>query len=106
MYRDISSGAWRADDSVGEGRKVIAVMGIDRYSAWPALSHAVNDAQGALHVFQHLGFEQISPPLIDETAICDAIHRLITDDLAVPGSNDSEVINPETGAAHLEYRRP
>lgn len=92
MYRDISSDPSRVEATVTEGRKVVAVVGIDRYRAWPVLSNAVSDAHGALRVFQQLGFEQIAPPLIDETATGDAIHRLVTDDLATLGSDDSLVL--------------
>lgn len=95
MYRDISPGACGVEDSVTEGRKVAAVVGLDRSRAWPALSNAVSGAQGALRAFQHLGFEQLALLLIDETATGDAIRRLVTDDLAALGSNDSEVINPD-----------
>jgi Caspase domain len=91
-YRDISSDPAPAKDTVAEGRKVVAVVGIDRYRAWPALNNAVSDARGALRVFQHLGFEQIVPPLIDETATGDAIRRLVTDDLAALGRDDSLVL--------------
>ena len=94
MYRDISPGACGDEDSVTEGRKVVAV-GIDRCRGWHAVSHAVSGAQGALRAFQHLGFEQLAPLLIDETATGDAIRRLVTDDLAALSSNYSEMINPD-----------
>jgi hypothetical protein len=70
----------------------VAVVGIDRYRAWPTLDNAVNDANGALAVFQRLGFEQIVAPLIDGAATADAIRRLVTDDLATLGSDDSLVL--------------
>ena len=70
----------------------MAVVGIDRYRAWPTLDNAVSDAQGALGVFQQLGFEQIVAPLINETATADAIRRLVTDDLASLRSDDSLVL--------------
>jgi hypothetical protein len=70
----------------------VVVVGIDRYRAWPRLDNAVNDAKGALAVFQRLGFEQIIAPLTDEVATADAIRRLVTDDLATLRSDDSLVL--------------
>jgi uncharacterized caspase-like protein len=90
-YRDITSPPLSGVE-VAEGRRVVAVVGIDRYRAWPTLDNAVNDASGALAVFQRLGFEQIVAPLIDATATGDAIRRLVTDDLAMLGSDDSLVL--------------
>jgi hypothetical protein len=39
------------------------VIGIDRYQHqhWSPLSNAVNDARGALALFEQLGFERIAP---------------------------------------------
>ena len=90
--RDISSCALPSKEGVVEGRRVVAVVGIDRYRAWPALHNAVSDAQGTLSVFQQVGFEQLAPPLINEMATADAIRRLVTDDLATLGSDDSLVL--------------
>lgn len=70
----------------------MAVVGIDHYRAWPGLRNAVSDAMGALRVFQRLGFEPVTPPLIDKAATYDAIRRLVTDDLAALGSDDSLVL--------------
>ena len=91
MDRDITPD----NDSKGrvvEGRKVVVAIGIDRYRAWPTLHNAVNDAQGALHVFQRLGFEQITAPLTDDAATADAIRHLVTDELASLGGDDSLVL--------------
>jgi uncharacterized caspase-like protein len=81
-----------SEGAFGEGRKVVVVVGIDRYHGWPTLNNAVSDAKGALRVFLQLGFEQIIPPLIDETATADAIRRLVTDELATLGPDDSLVL--------------
>ena len=92
MDRDITPDALPCEGVLAEGRKVVVVVGIDRYHAWPALSNAVNDAKGALRMFLQLGFEQITAPLIDEMATADAIRRLATDELASLGSDDSLVL--------------
>lgn len=90
--RDITSVALDSEEEVAEGRKVVAVVGIDRYRAWPTLDNAVSDARGALAVFQQVGFETLAAPLINEMATADAIRRLVTDDLATLGSDDSLVL--------------
>lgn len=92
MHRDIGSPTLDAGGPFAEGRRIVAVIGIDRYRAWPMLSNAVRDALGALEVFRRLGFEPIVAPLINESATSDAIHRLVTDDLATLGSSDSLVV--------------
>jgi hypothetical protein len=69
-----------SSDSV-VGRNLIAVIGIDRYQRWPLLSNAVNDACGALALFERLGFVEAAM-LIDDAATGRAIQSLVTDDLA------------------------
>ncbi len=76
----------------GLGKKYIAVIGIDRYRAWPQLSNAVTDAQGALKAFTQLGFESVRPPLLDDAATGAALHRLVTDELSWLGTDDSLVV--------------
>ena len=92
MYRDIVSDAPPPEGEPAVGRNVVAVIGIDRYHAWPVLDYSVRDARGAVEVFQRLGFEQIVAPLYDEAATADAIRRLGTDDLATLRSDDSLVL--------------
>lgn len=77
---------------ITEGRRVIAVIGIDRYIAWPRLDNAVSDARGALAAFQQLGFEPFTEPLLDGAATAATIRRLVNDDLATLGPNDSLVV--------------
>jgi len=48
------------------GRNVIAVIGIDLYHHWRRLANAVRDATGTVALFQRLGFEQVTGPLLDE----------------------------------------
>lgn len=79
-HRDIDLSESAPTGGAG-GRKVIAVIGIDRYESWPALSNAVNDAREARRVFQSLGFEELTAPLLDGDATREAIHSLVTDDL-------------------------
>jgi len=78
--------------SAPAGRKRIAVIGIDRYRSWPALNNAVHDAKGALRLFEHLGFEPVGEPLIDESATGAAIQAFVTDELTALGPDDSLVL--------------
>jgi formylglycine-generating enzyme required for sulfatase activity len=75
------------------GRKVIAVIGIDRYQhdSWRPLSNAVADARGAAALFHELGFEQVAALYGDE-ATSEAIEGLVTDDLTRLGPQDSLVL--------------
>lgn len=59
-----------------DGRRCIAVIGIDRYRAWPSLDNAVNDARGVLTAFEQHGFVSISAPLFNEAATGEALRRL------------------------------
>ena len=74
------------------GRKVIAVAGINEYAAWPTLRNGVSDARGALALFTRLGFELAAAPLLDGAATGEALRRLVTDDLARLGPEDSLVL--------------
>src|ERR1044071_6868154 len=91
-FRDIASPGDPAPHAAGNGRMCIAVIGIDRYRTWNPLRNAVSDARGALNLFLQLGFEQACAPLYDEAATTDALHRLVTDDLAALGPEDSLVL--------------
>jgi formylglycine-generating enzyme required for sulfatase activity len=74
------------------GRNVVAVIGVDRYHHWPRLENAVRDATGAAALFQRLGFEQVTAPLLDDGATGKAIQSLVTDDLRMLGPDDSLVL--------------
>lgn len=66
-FRDINPARYAsAAADTYEGRRVVAVVGIDRYQSWPNLRNAVSDARGVLQSFRRLGFEQITEPLFDE----------------------------------------
>lgn len=91
IRRDISSRS-TSGDPAGSGRNVIAAIGIDRYQRWPLLANAVHDATVMLEVFRRLGFQQVTPPLLNEAATGKAIQSLVTDDLVVLGSDDSLVL--------------
>lgn len=80
------------DATSSSGRNLIAVIGIDRYRGWPKLTNAVHDARGAVSVFQRLGFESLTTPLLDAAATGSAIHALVTDDLMVLEPDDSLVL--------------
>jgi len=103
MERDIRPDAAASEEEFSEGRKVVVVVGIDRYHAWPTLNNAVSDAKGALRAFLQLGFEQIIPALLDEMATADAIRRLVTDELAMLGGDDSLVLF-FAGHGHMRTR--
>lgn len=90
--RDVGiEGDPRSSDSRA-GRNLIAAIGIDRYQRWPSLANAVNDARGALALFEQLGFEQAMPMLIDDAANGRAIQSLVKDDLATIEPEDSLVL--------------
>src|SRR5579872_1942454 len=85
---------------VTEGRKLVAVVGIDRYHAWPKLDNAVSDANGMLGVLQRLGFESAVDPLLDEAATTNAVRQLVTDDLAKRVAPDDSLILFFAGHGH------
>lgn len=82
------------------GRKRIVVIGIDRYHSWPVLHNAVCDARGALWLFEHLGFEMVGKPLLDNAATGAAIQAFVTDDLMVLDPDDSR-----NGNCQVEHRK-
>jgi hypothetical protein len=88
-YRDVEQPDPRQAPVHSLGRNLVAAVGIDTYTAWPALSNAVSDAHGALKLLSGLGFELAAPPLIDQAAIGKALRRLATDDLTDIGPEDS-----------------
>jgi uncharacterized caspase-like protein len=90
--RHVASSGPAAAEPLVEGRRVVAVIGIDRYRGWPMLSNAVHDARGALTLFERCGFAPITPPLVDDAATGDAIRRLVSDDLAALRNTDSLVV--------------
>lgn len=89
--------------SVRRGRSVIAVIGIDRYQAWPQLHNAVGDAQGLRGLFiEQLGFSELTPPLIDAQASHDAITALIQDQLRSLLRPDDSLVLFFAGHGHTE----
>jgi caspase domain-containing protein len=90
--RDIIAAEVPTLASTPGGRKRIAVIGIDRYHSWPVLNNAVRDATGALRLFEHLGFEPVGEPLLDEAATGATIQSFVTDELMALGPNDSLVL--------------
>jgi very-short-patch-repair endonuclease len=79
-------------DRVGDGRRCISVIGIDRYLSWDPLHNAVSDARGVLAAFEALGFEPVVTPLLDEAATGDAIRSLPTSLKPELRKNDSLVV--------------
>ncbi len=92
MVRDITPAPEPRMRGDRPGRSVVAVIGIDRYATWPRLSNAVSDATGASQLFQHLGFAEVTTPLLDGAATREAMWRLVTDDLAMLSPDDSLVL--------------
>ena len=99
VTRDISVEPPLEPPAAPEGRRVIAVVGIDRYPDWPRLDNAVSDAKGAMALFQRYGFElprrrdgSEVTPLLDQDATSDAIRALITEDLEQLDHKDSLVV--------------
>lgn len=76
----------------GQGRRVIAVIGIDDYRYMRKLSNAVSDASGALFELQKLGFELAVPPLLDGDATRHAIEGLVRRDLQQLSPRDSLIL--------------
>lgn len=76
----------------GHGRNVITVIGIDRYRHWQHLGNAVRDAVRVAALFEQLGFEQVTPPLLDHDATGAAIRSLVTTDLKQLGPDDNLVL--------------
>jgi hypothetical protein len=97
--RDVVASPPAPPSPIREGRRVIAAIGIDRYADWPRLDNAVNDARGALALFQQYGFElphrrdgREVAPLLDEAATSDAIRTLITEELEQLDHADSLIV--------------
>ena len=90
--RDIELTAAPENTIDSSGRRVIAVIGIDRYQGWRRLTNAVRDARGAAALFGQLGFESVTEPLFDDRATGKAIHELVTDDLRTLCADDSLVL--------------
>lgn len=91
--RDVKLPAHHANGS--SGRKVIAVIGIDRYRDpcnWQPLDNAVNDATHVAKLFQRLGFEQATEPLLDDRATGEAMRSLVIRDLTKLSTDDSLVV--------------
>lgn len=87
------------------GRRVISVIGIDDYVAWPRLGNARSDAVGVQQVFQQLGFVEVTPPLLDRDATGQAMHRLVADDLRTRLSPDDSLVLFFAGHGRTETTR-
>lgn len=100
------AGAPASAGPVRRGRSVIAVIGIDRYQAWPQLHNAVGDAQGLRGLFiEQLGFAELTPPLIDAQASHGAITALIQDQLRGLLRPDDSLVLFFAGHGHTETNR-
>jgi len=87
-----------------DGRRCIAVIGIDRYRTWNPLRNAVGDARGVLAAFEYLGFVSAVEPMIDDAATGDAIRRLATDDLRTRLDKNESLVVFFAGHGHTEAR--
>src|ERR1044071_3597664 len=75
------------------GRNIMVGVGIDRYQHYPVLANAVRDAMTASRLFQRMGFEQITAPLLDNRATAQAMQELVIDNLRMrTGPDDSLVL--------------
>src|SRR5262245_32184200 len=81
------------------GRNLVAVIGIDGYSAWPRLGNAVADAEGALRLFAKLGFAPAADPLIDAAAPRSERRRAAAATTSAPEPSPARV------RAHRRVRR-
>lgn len=77
---------------MGDGRRCISVIGIDRYRRWDPLNNAVGDARGVAAAFEELGFVPVIAPLLDDAATGDAIRCLPTRLKPELDGNDSLVV--------------
>ncbi|HEX8111088.1 MAG TPA: caspase family protein [Kofleriaceae bacterium] len=102
MHRDLESMPLLPPSATAAGRSVIAVIGINQYHAWPRLSNAVSDAEGAARLFERLGFVEVTR-LIDGAATREALHRLVTGDLIQLTPDDSLVLF-FAGHGHTQVR--
>lgn len=85
------------------GRHIVSVIGIDRYAAWQLLLNAVSDARGVRRLFvEHLGFQELTPPLYDEQATRDAISSLVQDKLPSLLTPDDSLVFFFSGHGHSE----
>jgi len=85
-----------------DGRRHVAVIGIDRYRAWGPLGNAVGDARGVQAAFERLGFEPVVPPILDTAATGDALRRLALDGLRTRLGPDDSLVVFFAGHGHTE----
>ncbi|HEY6174266.1 MAG TPA: caspase family protein, partial [Kofleriaceae bacterium] len=103
LYRDAYAPTERVAGGVVEGRRRIAVIGIDQYEQpWGKLQNAVNDARGVLAIFKELGFEPACDPLLDGAATRDALNRLVKDQLRVSAREGDSLIVFFAGHGHTD----
>jgi hypothetical protein len=91
MHRDVVP-LPSSPTGAARGRNLVCVIGIDRYPRWPVLHNARRDAERIRALFAELGFADAAPPLLDTAATREAIDRLVKDDLARLGLDDSLVV--------------
>jgi uncharacterized caspase-like protein len=92
VSRDLSAPSAPQPTPEPAGRNIVVSIGIDRYKHRPPLANAVRDAIAASRLFQRMGFEEVTAPLLDHRATAQAIQALVTDDLAALGSRDNLVL--------------
>lgn len=85
------------------GRRVLAAIGISRYRHWPNLRSPVEDAVRVIELFGKLGFT-LERKLLNRDATSEAMLRLVIDDLAALGSEDSLVLYYAGLAATVHHR--
>ncbi len=81
------------DANVPAGRRIVAVIGIDRYRFHQRLRNAASDARGILRLLtRSLDFEQPVPPLFDADATRDAIMVMIDEQLRAELRPEDELV--------------
>ncbi|TMQ15345.1 MAG: caspase family protein [Deltaproteobacteria bacterium] len=100
MHRDLETELLPSRPRVRAARSIIAVVGIDHYPAWPRLTNAVNDAVAISWLFKQLGFTEVTAPLLNAAATCEAMRRLVTDDLGRRLAPDDSLVLFFAGHGH------
>lgn len=98
-----AGGARESDVPSVRGRNVFAAVGIDRYWHWSGLRGPVEDVVRVTALFRKLGFT-LDRQLLDESATRKAIQRLVAEQLAALGSEDSLVLFYAGRTAMTEHR--
>ncbi|MBW4659777.1 MAG: caspase family protein [Drouetiella hepatica Uher 2000/2452] len=88
-------------EPVKQGRSVVVVIGIDKYTHWRTLNNAVQDALGFQQtLIEKLGFTAPIAPLIDVAATQEAIEALVEEHLRKLLKQDDSLVLFFAGHGH------